>query len=70
MSVDLKFNKGTGYIEEGGKICMIRCFSCGKENYAPSVASGKCAWCNYNPAFNVGRPLIDAIGEALARAEV
>ena len=28
-----------------GKVYLVRCPKCDKENYAPSVASGKCAWC-------------------------
>lgn len=32
-----------------GKICMERCFKCGLENHAMMVASGRCAWCGYDP---------------------
>lgn len=32
-----------------GRICMIRCFECGKENYTPAVATGSCAFCEYDP---------------------
>lgn len=31
-----------------GKTYLVRCPKCNKENYAPSVASGVCAWCGYN----------------------
>jgi ribosomal protein L37E len=31
-----------------GKICMEKCFKCGKENYAPAVATGSCAWCGHD----------------------
>lgn len=41
--------KGNGYIDKQDKICMIRCFECGKENYAMNVSSGFCTWCGYNP---------------------
>lgn len=33
---------------------LVRCFSCegyserGRENYAPSVATGQCAWCGFD----------------------
>lgn len=30
---------GVGYEDKNGKLCMIRCFSCGRENWAPAVAS-------------------------------
>ena len=43
-----KEGKGTGYMD-GSRICMIRCFSCGKENFALAVADGVCAVCGYNP---------------------
>lgn len=52
-SEDIHRNKGFGYskkLEDGRKlICMIRCFECGRENYAPAVATGWCAWCGHNP---------------------
>lgn len=31
-----------------GKTYLVRCPSCEKENYAPWVSSGICAWCGYN----------------------
>lgn len=31
-----------------GKTYLVRCPKCGKENYAPSVSSGVCAWCGYD----------------------
>lgn len=48
MSKDVKKENGFGYQSKNGKICMIRCFKCGRENYAPAVASGTCAWCAYD----------------------
>lgn len=40
-----------GYLQgrNEGKICMIYCGECHKENWAMAVASGKCAWCGYDP---------------------
>ena len=32
---------------EKGKLYLVRCPQCEKENYGPTVASGKCAWCGY-----------------------
>ncbi len=40
--------EGSGYKRSDGKMCMVRCFVCGKENYAPAVHSGRCAWCHYD----------------------
>lgn len=34
-----------------GKLYLVRCYNClpyGRENYAPSVATGKCAWCGWS----------------------
>ena len=31
-----------------GKTYLVRCPKCGRENYAPSVSSGVCAWCGYD----------------------
>ena len=37
--------------EYNGQLFLVRCFACGgecgRENYAPSVASGQCAWCGW-----------------------
>jgi len=35
-----------------GKLFLVRCFACGdkeqgRENWAPAVASGQCAWCGW-----------------------
>jgi len=45
---DIRKGKGVGYKDRNGKLCMIRCFHCGKENYAAAVAGGTCAWCGYD----------------------
>lgn len=44
---DVRKGQGFGY-EVDGKVFMIRCFECGRENYALAVASGKCAWCGHD----------------------
>lgn len=31
-----------------GTILLIRCPKCEKENWAPQVASGICAWCGFD----------------------
>lgn len=42
--------KKCGYIfkDEKGKKFLVRCPSCGRENYAPNVASGVCSWCGFD----------------------
>lgn len=53
-SDDVEFTKdgksiGFGFkSKETGKICLIRCPLCGRENYSMVVSSGDCAWCGYN----------------------
>lgn len=44
----IKQGSGHGYKDKSGKICMIRCFSCGRENYALAVATGCCAFCGHD----------------------
>lgn len=41
--------KVRSYVYEAtdGKLFMVRCADCGRENWAPAVASGQCAWCGY-----------------------
>lgn len=51
---DVRRGKGFGfYVASKKLIYMIRCFACGKENYGPAVASGKCAWCEHDPMANI-----------------
>jgi ribosomal protein L37E len=45
---DFVEGKGSGFLSKEGKKCMIRCFSCGRENYAAAVMSGTCAWCGHD----------------------
>lgn len=37
--------EGYSFRNKSGEWYMIRCHECGKENYAPSVATGVCACC-------------------------
>ena len=30
-----------------GKYFMVYCPKCNRENWAPAVADGQCAWCSY-----------------------
>lgn len=45
---DIRTEKGYGFISDDGKQYLVRCHECGRENYAPLVASGCCAWCGYD----------------------
>lgn len=36
---------------------MERCPNCGRENYAPMVATGICAWCGWDVNKNIGTTL-------------
>ena len=36
-----------GFTDQQGNPFMKRCPKCGRENYAPMVATGSCAWCHY-----------------------
>lgn len=41
--------KGDGYIgKEDGRVGLVKCPACCRENYAMSVNSGMCCWCGYN----------------------
>jgi len=33
--------------DEQGKLYLVHCYKCNKENYSIAVASGQCAWCGY-----------------------
>ncbi len=39
------------FLGADGRFCLVRCFACdpehGRENWAPAVASGECAWCGW-----------------------
>ena len=39
--------------DENGNPFVVRCPKCGRENWAPAVASGMCSWCGWHEA-NVG----------------
>lgn len=43
---------------EGGKLYLVRCFACdperGLENWAPSVATGTCAFCGWSEDTELG----------------
>jgi ribosomal protein L37E len=32
---------------DDGRLYLVRCFACGRENYALAVRGGECAWCGW-----------------------
>lgn len=38
--------------DENGKLYLIRCPECKRENYAMNVSSGICAWCGFDGNAN------------------
>ncbi len=46
------------FTDEDGKLYLVRCLNCadsgdrGRENWAPNVASGVCAWCGWREEPN------------------
>jgi len=44
-------DKGANFRDKEGNLFLVRCYVCGgehgKENYAPAVATGCCAWCGW-----------------------
>lgn len=39
---------GVEYYEDTDDLLLIKCPKCGRENWAPRVATGTCAWCGYD----------------------
>lgn len=52
--------KGYSFMDDSGRVFLVRCHRCGKENYLPAVASGQCAWCGFSPG----------VGEDPSRADM
>lgn len=46
-------SRGYAFQSDDGRWFLVRCFDCGLENWAPAVATGKCAWCG---SENNGQP--------------
>ena len=46
--------------DEEGNLYLVRCYHCspehGRENYAPAVATGTCAWCGWPNGADQPRP--------------
>lgn len=35
------------FLGDNGELFLVRCAACHRENWAPAVASGACAWCGW-----------------------
>lgn len=46
--VDDVLSKPANFIDSTGKVFLVRCPKCARENWAASVASGKCCWCQWS----------------------
>ena len=42
------------FTDENGKVYLVQCPICHKENYASAVSHGICAWCGYNANDPIG----------------
>jgi ribosomal protein L37E len=40
--------RGFGFLTDEKTVGLIRCPSCGAENYSANVLSGQCTWCGFN----------------------
>jgi len=36
------------FADADGRVYLVRCPECRRENYIPAVAIGRCAWCGYD----------------------
>ncbi len=41
-------DKHQNFKNEHGRICLVRCPKCKRENYAMNVMSGICTWCGFD----------------------
>ncbi len=47
MSNTIQDNKDKNFRDNNGKLFLIYCYACNKENYLMRVASGICEWCGW-----------------------
>lgn len=45
-------DKHPNFRDNNGRLFLVRCFNCGRENYIPNVALGICTWCNWREEKN------------------
>ena len=61
-NIILREDSRPNFCNKEGKAYLVRCVECKRENYLPAVASGVCAWCewdlNENKIINFsGKPI-------------
>lgn len=51
MPTTIKNYREPNFVGDNGRLYLVRCYACqpkmGRENWAPAVASGQCAWCGW-----------------------
>ena len=59
MSFKTVNDRKPNFRDENGKLFLVKCFACnseiGRENYAPIVATGQCAWCGWKEEDNANK---------------
>jgi len=39
--------QGHNFWDSKGKLYLVWCYACDRENYGPVVVTGECAWCGW-----------------------
>ena len=47
-NIILREDSRPNFCDKEGKVYLVRCTQCSRENHAPAVASGICAWCGWD----------------------
>jgi len=49
--INLHNHQHPNFLSKKGNLYLVRCYNCdpkyGRENWAPAVSSGQCAWCGW-----------------------
>ncbi len=45
-------DRSPNFRSDDGHLYLMRCFVCGRENWAMAVASGQCCWCGWEEQAN------------------
>lgn len=48
IHVDAVLRHRANFIQSDGKVFLLRCPSCERENWSERIATGKCAWCQWS----------------------
>lgn len=44
--IAIDYGRGN-FLDDNGKLYLVRCPSCERENYSMAVSSGSCCWCGW-----------------------